>query len=834
MRCKPEQHDLKSELQLARERVRQLEDALRLRTDKPFLEKLANGLLSPIFVRDAQHRFVYLNRAACKHFGGSREDLLGKRIDELSRYPSTGAGSIEDSLRRDRLILDGAPIDVVEIKRNLHGATRKFVITRTPLQDDATEDVCVIGHILDVTERRRAEDAVVEMRALLEAAIEQSPAGVLVVDAQDERILISNPAARTSQESPALSSDIPVAQHFAGRHVRKPDGRPFILEELPHRLALSQGVVSRNVEYLVKNMRGEDRWLSANVAPIRNAAGEVVAAVLVFTDVTEQQRAMQDLKASENQYRGLFENTGTATIIMDENGVIQRCNSRFQMLSGYSRSEVEGVKRWPEFVDDSDKERVSDFLYRKSDMWAEPPPAEYEFLFRDRHGEIKNVQIQVDLIAGSRSRVASLMDVTKRRQAQQALRESESRYRTLFESAHDAIFLTTLEGQIIDANQAALSMFRCDAKQILGMQPTNFSPPLQPDGTPTDEKLRQFLKCAVNGKSQFFQWTYRRFDGVDFDAEVSLTVIQTAGHDYLLAMIRDVTERNNALRELARLNQNLESMVEARNRELIDKARELEQANQRLKELDALKSTLLTTVSHDLRTPLTSVLGFAKLVGRDFERRFSHLADNDEELVKYADRIRDNLEIIQSEGGRLTRLINDFLDLSRIESGRMDWRDTDISAAEAVEQAIHAVQTSFEEKPGLSLSVERPFPEQTLHMDPDRLLQVLINLLDNAAKFSGRGDVLLKASARPDGMLRITVRDSGPGIPAEDLERIFNKFHRVLQAKDRNLPQGSGLGLAICKRIVDHYNGLIWAESKPGEGSTFHLELPCRPLEKTQ
>ncbi|MGE4557903.1 MAG: PAS domain S-box protein [Desulfovibrionaceae bacterium] len=833
MSCKPDQHGLKSELQHARERVKLLEEALRLREDKPFLAKLADGLLSPVFVRNAQHRFVYLNRAACKHFGGSREELLGKRIDELSNYPWANADFVEDNLRRDRLVLDGAPIDVVEIKLDLHGATRKFVITRTPLRDDAMEGACVIGHILDVTERRRAEDALFETRALLEAAIEQSPTGMLVFDASDERVLISNPAAKISQLQPAPLSDISVAQHLTGRHLRKPDGTPFPPEESPHRLALNKGIVSRNVEYMVRDAGDDDRWLSANAAPIRNAAGEIVAAVLVFSDVTEQRRALQELKASENQYRGLFENTGTATIIMDKSGVIQRCNSRFQMLSGYSRSEVEGVKRWIEFVDASDVERVTDFLYRKTDIWAEPPPTEWEFLFQDRHGEVKNVQIQVDLIPGSRSRVASLTDVTKRRQTEQALRESESRYRTLFESAHDAIFLTTLEGQVIDANQAALSMFRCNAKQILGMRPSDFSPPLQADGEPTKKKSHEYLQLAVNGEPQFFQWTYRRFDGVDFDAEESLTVIQTAGYDYLLAMIRDVTERNNALRELARLNQNLESLVEARNRELIDKARELEQANLRLTELDALKSTLLATVSHDLRTPLTSVLGFAKLVGRDFERRFRSLTDNDKKLLKYADRIRDNLDIIQSEGARLTRLINDFLDLSRIESDRMDWRDTDISAAEAVEQAIHAVQTSFEENPDLSLSVEKPFPEQTLYVDPDRLLQVLINLLDNAAKFSRQGDVRLSASVQSDGMFRITVSDSGPGIPEEDLERIFDKFHRVSSQQGNGRAQGSGLGLAICRRIAEHYNGRIWAESELGHGSEFHLELPCRPLEKT-
>lgn len=296
-------------------------------------------------------------------------------------------------------------------------------------------------------------------------------------------------------------------------------------------------------------------------------------------------------------------------------------------------------------------------------------------------------------------------------------------------------------------------------------------------------------------------------------------------------ILQDITERKWAEEALARLNRRLEQLVEARTRDLGQKAMELEAANVRLLELDQMKTSFLTSVSHELRTPLTSILGFAKLVAKDFTRHFQGLVPEGTRLAKRGQRILDNLDIIGQEGERLTRLINDLLDLAKIESGKVDWRDERIAPELLVTRAVRAVSGQLVHKPEVQLTVEVAPALPELTVDPDRMTQVLINLLHNAIKFTSRGQVRLEARMPRPGVLQLRVEDTGQGIHLVDLERIFDKFHQVAGRDTRVAkPAGTGLGLAICRQIVEHYQGAIWAESAWGQGSAFIVELPVQDL----
>ena len=289
---------------------------------------------------------------------------------------------------------------------------------------------------------------------------------------------------------------------------------------------------------------------------------------------------------------------------------------------------------------------------------------------------------------------------------------------------------------------------------------------------------------------------------------------------------REVAERRKAEEELAWLNRDLEDLVAVRTSELAGKAEELREANRRLLELDELKSAFLSSVSHELRTPLTSVLGFTKLIFRDFESAFLPLA-RDEALHKKGKRIQGNLRIIEQEGERLTRLINDFLDLTKIESGRIEWCDRDVDLMDTVRRALASVRGLFEQNPAvrLNFAAEKGLP--LVYADPARMEQVFINILNNAAKFTAAGEVAVALGLAPDGFVRVSVADTGVGIPAGELDKVFDKFHQVVHRDTlREKPQGTGLGLAICRQIVRHYGGRIWAEANPAGGSTFLVELP--------
>ena len=253
---------------------------------------------------------------------------------------------------------------------------------------------------------------------------------------------------------------------------------------------------------------------------------------------------------------------------------------------------------------------------------------------------------------------------------------------------------------------------------------------------------------------------------------------------------------------------------------------ELEAAKQHLQKQDELKSNILSSISHELRTPLTSIRGFTHLVEREFSRSFASLAGDDAGLAKKSVRIRENLGIILKESDRLTRLINDVLDLAKIEAGRVEWHDTSIQPGTLVRDAVSAAQGMFSQKPGVELKIDIQDELPPFVGDADRMLQVLINLLNNAAKFTDQGAVTVHAFLNPENLIQIDVRDSGIGFPPEEAEAIFDKFQQANHGDTlADRPKGTGLGLAIAREIVERHGGIIRAQSQPGKGSVFTVIL---------
>jgi len=251
--------------------------------------------------------------------------------------------------------------------------------------------------------------------------------------------------------------------------------------------------------------------------------------------------------------------------------------------------------------------------------------------------------------------------------------------------------------------------------------------------------------------------------------------------------------------------------LEQKSRELEAATNELRGANQRLQELDRLKDDFISTVTHELRTPLTSIRAFSEIL-------------NDNPRLEEGERTKF-LGIIVKESERLTRLINQVLDLAKIESGAAEWHSSEIDMREVLEDAITAVSQLFRERK-IDLTVELPQKVPGIVADRDRLMQVMLNLLSNAAKFSERapGKVTV-ALAQQSGFLRVEVSDNGIGISAVDQEVIFEKFRQVGDVLTGK-PQGSGLGLHISRRIVEHFGGRMWVRSRPGEGACFSFNLP--------
>ncbi|MBI5199276.1 MAG: GAF domain-containing sensor histidine kinase [Nitrospirae bacterium] len=293
------------------------------------------------------------------------------------------------------------------------------------------------------------------------------------------------------------------------------------------------------------------------------------------------------------------------------------------------------------------------------------------------------------------------------------------------------------------------------------------------------------------------------YDGVDkqeFSHE-DVNIIST-----LTTQVGVSIENAQLYEELDRWNKQLE-------RKVADRTKELKEANEELKKLDKAKSDFLSMVSHELRTPLTSIKAFTEMLLKNPDREVGT-------RIKY-------LGIMQGECNRLTRLINNVLDLSKIEAGKVEWNIRPISITEVVNISLTSTHKVIEDKGIEAVAlIEDGLP--SVLADKDRLIQVIINLVGNAVKFTekgGRIEVRVKKNLRPAECIHVSVSDTGIGIRKKDLGKVFQRFKQVGNGMtDR--PEGTGLGLSISREIIEHHKGRIWVESKLKKGTTFHFTLP--------
>ncbi len=402
---------------------------------------------------------------------------------------------------------------------------------------------------------------------------------------------------------------------------------------------------------------------------------------------------------------------------------------------------------------------------------------------RYRNGEI-NGAYQVNAFRIQPGQLAvQFMDITNHKRSEEALTLTKF----TVDNAAVSIFWVKPDGSFSYVNNAACELFGYSRNELLSMQ--------VPDLTP-DAAIRAMVWEKLTAIHHMtFEITGRKKDGTIFPLEVTSHYIKFDEKEFEFAFIVDMTKRRESEKAIASLNRNLENMIIERTQALEHKAAQLEEANARLTEVDRLKSALLSTVSHELKTPLTSIIGYTKLTNRDFARDFMPLTTGNTSLTKRAGRMNTNLAVISDEAARLLGLIDNFLLLSKIKSGTAYQERQPIDTAAIIQRAAGLSQSYFTAYPSVSLEVSTPPDLPPVMGNPDSMTQVLLNLLDNGAKFSGNGTVRLTADTTSTNKLRITISDDGPGIPEQERDKIFEPFHQVYDEEYHiSKPTGAGLG----------------------------------------
>lgn len=748
-----------------------------------------------IFVKDDQCRYVLANEAMARFFDTTREQVLGKTDQELAEntrvYPCKSS---------DQRILDKAETFTIEERLG----NRIYEVTKFPLE--LRDNRRGIGGIMrDVTERKRNEDAIQNERSLLRTLIDHLPDPIYVKDSEGRKLI----ANKADLENIGAESEAEV--------IGKTDFELFDSETAQHlwsddQKVLKEGQLVINREETFHKGEKNQRWLLTTKVPLRNQQGKIVGMVGIGRDVTQQRKAGETiLKLSKS-----IEQSPSSVVITDARGIIEYANPHFSEVTGYRPEEVIGQMLRMLKPDKINPEQLEELwkTINSGETWR-------GIIDNRRKNKTKYLDsVVVTPVLDEHKRITNILiiceDITSQKK-EEKLKEVIQSITHDGSVAKDLIDFTSnvkkrLE-DLIDLTNFYLALY--DESKDMFWIPAYYD---QCDDIETFDAGKTITAHVLRSKKSLL---------ANYDDICKLKdsgVIETLGVPAQVWMGVPLLVGDKPIGVLAVQSYDNPSLYNEQDKLLLERVaheisyiiqriksdEEVKQALEKAEESDRLKSAFLANMSHEIRTPLNSIIGFSELLADSFF---------EEELKN------EFIQHIITSGNQLLNIISDIVDISKIESGEIVIRKTELPAKKLLDEirALHILKVESR-----LLHFRFAYPENiteiTILADKERLHQVFNNLISNALKFTSEG--YLEVGCRPHGqMLEFYVKDTGIGIDPKFHAKVFERFRQVETAFTRKVG-GNGLGLAITKNLIELMGGEIWLESEQGKGSTFFFTVP--------
>jgi PAS domain S-box-containing protein len=767
---------------------KRVEEALQKSEER--FHSVAETANDAIITINSRGTIVFWNRAAEKNFGYSADEIVGKPLTLI--MPKRFHKKYMDAMRRasatgkSRVV--GKTVERIGIRKD--DTEFPFELSMATWKTD--KETLFTAILRDITERKRAEEALHESEISLKKAQQLAHIGSWEWNLVDNSFRMSEEMRRIY----GLPKDHPFKDiQSIVDAVIHPDDKETIKRA---QAEVTSKFAGKALQYRIIRPDGEIRWVTATPPEVRrfDRDGEPEVMIGAVQDITEHKHADDALQESEKRFRELADLLPQTVFEIDSEDNLTFGNRHGFESSGYAQEDIDkGLNALQLFIPE-DRDRVKENIQRI--LGGEKSSGnEYTMLRKDGSTFPAIVYSSTIIREGKPVGLRGIViDNTERKLAEEELRESEERYRDLFENANDLIQSVDSEGRFLYVNRKWLETLGYSREEVKSLRLPDI---LREDQIP---KCMELFKRVCSGEPlDNIETVFLAKDGreiaVDGSANAQFkdgTLTATRG------IFRDITERKKA--EEARIKE-----AEARAR-----AERAEQAYEELKLSDKLKSDFLSMAAHELKTPLTPMTSFIQMM---LSGKLGELSEEQKE----------GLEIISKETKRLKSSFDKIIQISTLESKKLEPYVTDLSKPKDI-QLSDVIQETVKTMKPLATQKKIVLTQKITELslirgNMDHLKHILDNLVDNAIKFTPEGGKVSIETEEKEDHILVKVKDTGPGIARENIPKLFDKGFQA-----NHFIPGIGLGLSICEKLVHEHGGKIWVESELGKGSTFCFTLP--------